>query len=312
MKNGFLPNKVFQGKRKGLVLLSVLLVSLFLLTASTMYALFARRSVRNFDRQQRIFTARMVCEALLPAAGGLIALHPGDSHSPGDEEFAFRKIVFPDAGVIVEMEIFPLDDGIPLNHILLPDGRTVRTEMEGPWRRLWQEAGAEHLGSAALDFLDPDDEPRLGGGEREWFLNRPLLSVEELLLVPGVTEEVLSGGAGRQGIRPLVSVWTEGKINVNSAPPEVLALLDGLDRRIAADLAETRKRRPFTSMDDLAAVPSFPASSRSRLMNVLSFTSTRFRVSFSAVFADGEKVPLQVILAVKASVPETIAWGEPQ
>jgi len=208
VKNGFLPNKAFQGKRKGLVLLSVLLVSLFLLTASTMYALFARRSVRNFDRQQRIFTARMVCEALLPAAGGLIALHPGDAHSPGDEQFALRRIVFPDAGVTVEMEIFPLDDGIPLNHILLPDGRTVRTEMEGPWRRLWQEAGAEHLGSAALDFLDPDDEPRLGGGEREWFLNRPLLSVEELLLVPGVTEEALSGGAGRQGIRPLVSVWT--------------------------------------------------------------------------------------------------------
>jgi len=212
----------------------------------------------------------------------------------------------------VEMEIFPLDDGIPLNHILLPDGRTVRTEMEGPWRRLWQEAGAEHLGSVVLDFLDPDDEPRLGGGEREWFLNRPLISVEELLLVPGVTEEILSGGPGRQAIRPLVSVWTEGKINVNSAPQEVLALLDGLDGRIAADLTETRKRKPFTSMEDLAAVPSFPAASRSRTMNVLSFTSTRFRVSFSAVFADGEKVPLQVILSVKTSAPETIAWGEPQ
>jgi hypothetical protein len=63
VRTGFLRNDGDPKKRKGLVLLSVLLVSLFLLTASTGFALFARRSVRAFDGRQRAFTARMVCEA---------------------------------------------------------------------------------------------------------------------------------------------------------------------------------------------------------------------------------------------------------
>ena len=93
MRTGFLPSK----KRRGLVLLSVLLVSLFLLAASTGFAVFARRSVRAFDGQRRTFTARMVCEAALPAAKALIGLHPGKatlrgtmSSLPGPSPFPKR------------------------------------------------------------------------------------------------------------------------------------------------------------------------------------------------------------------------------
>ncbi|NLK19312.1 MAG: hypothetical protein GX310_05930, partial [Synergistaceae bacterium] len=47
MKTACPPTKKIRRKRKGLVLLSVLLVSLFLLAASTGFALFARRTVRT-------------------------------------------------------------------------------------------------------------------------------------------------------------------------------------------------------------------------------------------------------------------------
>jgi hypothetical protein len=307
---GCLPNSCPR-KRRGLVLLSVLLVSLFLLTASTGFAIFARRSVRTFDGRQRAFTARMVCEAALPAAKMLIGLHPGKAHAPGDEFFAPRKLAFPDAGVTVEMTIVPLDDGIPLNAIFLPDGRTVRTELSGAWRRLWRQSGAENLEASVLDFLDGDREPRLGGGEREGYLNRPLLSLDELLLVPGMTADILYGTAGRPGIAPSLTLRSAGKINVNSASPGVLSLLDGLDGNIAADLVRARESRPFASMEDLSAVSSFPASARARLMNVLSFTSSHFRVSFAVEFADGQKVPVEVILEQKGSAAETVRWEEP-
>lgn len=311
MKTGFLLNSLCHRKRRGLVLLSVLLVSLFLLAASTGFALFARRTARSFDRQQRLFTARMVCEAALPAAKELIMVHPDGAHAPGDDEFTVRTLTFPDVGVTVDMSIIPLNDGIPLNSLFLPGGETLRTELEGPWKNLWRRAGAENLEAVTLDFIDGDTDPRLGGEERDNFLNRSLLSVDELTLVPGITEDIFSGNTGKSGIRPLVTLWSDGKINGNTAPPDVLSLLDGLDERIAADLAEARRRKPFTSMEDLAAVPSFPSSARTRLMNVLAFTSSHFRVSFSVVFADGEKIPIGVILEKTSSTPKTIRWEEP-
>jgi type II secretory pathway component PulK len=307
VRTGFLPNN----KRKGLVLLSVLLVSLFLLTASTGFAVFARRSVRTFDGQRRIFTARMVCEAALPAAKALIEIHPGKSHAPGDDFFALRTLVFPEAGVTVEMVIAPLNDRFPLNGLFLPDGRTVRSELAGPWRRLWRRAGAENLEAAVLDFLDGDGEPRLGGGERNGYLNRPLLSLDELLFVPGMTADILYGTGTSPGIAPLVTLRSDGKINANTALPEVLALLDGLDGNIAADLVRAREARVFASMEDLSSVPSFPASARARLMNVISFTSSHFRVSFLVEFADGQKTPLEVILERKGAVTDTVRWEEP-
>ena len=209
------------------------------------------------------------------------------------------------------MTITPLNGRFPLNGIFLPDGRTVRSELAGPWRRLWRRAGAENIEAAVLDFLDGDGEPRLGGGERDGYLNRPLLSLNELLFVPGMTADILYGTETRPGIAPLVTLRSDGKINANTALPEVLALLDGLDGNIAADLVRARETRVFTSMEDLSAVPSFPASARAQLMNVLSFTSSHFRVSFTVGFADGQKTPLEVILERKGSAAETVRWEEP-
>ncbi len=304
MKTGFLQNSLSSGSRRGMVLLSVLLVSLFLLSASTGFALFVRSSMRRYDREQRLFTARMVCEALLPAAKEMILLHPGGAHSPLDDDFALRTVSFPDAGVLVNLSILPLDDGIPLNKLFLPDGRTLRTELEDPWEKLWKVLGAQNLEKPVLDFIDSDREPRLGGEEREDFPNRPLLSLKELLFVPGMREEILPS------LSTLGTLWSGGKINVNSASPAVLALLNGLDERSAAAVVEGRIRKAFTSMEDLTALADFPSSAVPGLVNILAFTSSFFKVSMSVVFADGERVPVEVILDCDSSVPATVRWEE--
>ena len=312
VRTGSRKHKPVQKKKEGLVLLSVLLVCLFLLTASTGFALFARRLAAGFDREKRAFTARMVASAALPAAKLLISQNaPPEAHAPGLEPFVLRTLEFPDPAVTVEMTIHPLDDKIPINGLFLPDGKTLRAELEGPWRRLWQRVGAEGLEALVLDFLDGDEEPRLGGGERAGHLNRPLLSTGELLLLPEVTEDVLWGGPAGPGVASLVTLWSSGKINVNTALPEVLALLDGLDYSIAADLVRRREAGPFASMRDLSAVHSFPPSARARLMNVLAFKSDYFSVLFDVVFPDGQRLPIEVILGKKGSAVKTVRWEEP-
>lgn len=60
----------------------------------------------------------------------------------------------------------------------------------------------EYTADAILDFIDPDDEPREFGAEREYYtqlpnpyapVNGPLNSIEQLLLVKGVTPYYLFG-----------------------------------------------------------------------------------------------------------------------
>lgn len=310
MKTVCLPTKIFETKRKGLVLLSVLLVSIFLLAASTGFALFARSAVRAFAGRQRAFTAGMICETLLPAAKLLIAAHPGKAHAFGDEAFAPRTVSFDGEGVTAEMTIIPLNDRLPVNSLFLPDGKTLRTELSGPWRRLWKRAGAEQLAEAVLDFLDADSEPRLGGGEREWYLNRPLLSLDELMLVPGMTAEILYGTGAAPGAASSLTLWSDGRINANTAEAPVLALLDDLDERTAADIVRARESQVFASMADLSSVPSFPAKARSRLMNVLAFTGSHFKVRFSVEFADGQNSVTEVILERKGSLLKIVRWEE--
>jgi general secretion pathway protein K len=82
-----------------------------------------------------------------------------------------------------------------------------------------------------LDYMDADDVAIGGRDENEYYLrqdppytaaNRPLLSVEEIALVEGFDVQIA------EAMRPYVTVHPllgDQGINVNTAPPHVLALL---------------------------------------------------------------------------------------
>ena len=311
MRTGFRPGDAAKGARRGLVLISVLLVSVFLVSAATGFAIFTRRTMRRLDRERRMFTARMASEVVMDAAKIILSAHMGKAHSAGDELFQPRIFAFPDSGVEVTLAIVPLDDKIPVNRLFLPDGKTLRREIETPWRNAWKLAGAEFLESLALDFLDEDLEPRLGGDEKPGFLNRSPISIEELLLIPGMTPQLLHGYGGVPGLSSFFTVWSSGRINVNSAPAEVLSILEGLDGKIAARIIARREEKPIESITDLATVPGFPADAVPKLMNLISFRSDWFMVSFDVRFEDGEVVPLRSILNGKPLLWKTVRWEEP-
>jgi general secretion pathway protein K len=104
---------------------------------------------------------------------------------------------------------------------------------------------ADIIVDSILDWKDPDDLHRLNGAESDYYLSLPnpyrakdanFDTVEELLLVRGVTPEILYGNGEKQGIiRHLTtSPETSFGINVNAAPREVLMALPGM----TADLAD--------------------------------------------------------------------------
>lgn len=133
---------------------------------------------------------------------------------------------------------------------------------------------AERVAAAVLDWRDADDRPRSGGGESFAYrarglparpANRPFEGVHELRQVLGVTRALYDR------LAPYLTVSSDGRINVNSAPAEVLSTLPGLDLASARLLVEARAGDPFTGPFHL--VEALPARAARALRNRMdSFT----------------------------------------
>ena len=113
------------------------------------------------------------------------------------------------------------------------------------------------LANAVADWLDADNAASgESGAESEYYLrqtlpvraaNRPIVNLNELLHVRGMTPELL------EQLRPYVSVLPKsGPINVNTAPPQVIAALsDTMSLDQAHVLAAKRDHAHFRNVGDL-------------------------------------------------------------
>lgn len=93
--------------------------------------------------------------------------------------------------------------------IIEAEGRKVNVNITPPeqLRLVFERAGmaeadAEHLADLVADFTDPDDFQRLHGGEKDYYerqgvpyppFNGPLLSLDQMLLIPGMTPQLFYG-----------------------------------------------------------------------------------------------------------------------
>lgn len=97
--------------------------------------------------------------------------------------------------------------------------------------------------AALLDWIDANEEKRKEGAENSAYQtlgapyackNAPLDCLEELLLIKGFTDDDV------ERLRPLVSVYGDGKVNINTAPSEVLAAL-GLRETVTKAIIRYRR-----------------------------------------------------------------------
>jgi general secretion pathway protein K len=129
------------------------------------------------------------------------------------------------------------------------------------------------LTDAVLDWRDADDVPRPLGAEAEWYRtgrrlprNGPLADVRELALVRGFD----SATAAR--LQPLLTTDGTGQINLNTAPPAVLATLPGFGpEAVAAVLGRRGSGSPLTGTDRLLSLLS-PSARSAVLQQYQEFT----------------------------------------
>ena len=177
-------------------------------------------------------------------------------------------------GLAVRQLREPLGDGvITLDIVPEPARRNVnRLQTDEEWERILEAGGiTEDLGlwpvliDSFMDWTDRDDIPRMHGAETDDYYalldppyrakNGPLDTVEELLLIRGFNRAIVFGGVlnpeAREeerisvpGIHDLLTVYGDGKVNVNAASRRVLMTLPGMDEFVAE--AVLVERQGFT------------------------------------------------------------------
>lgn len=94
---------------------------------------------------------------------------------------------------------------------------------------------AETVLQSLKDWMDPDEEPSgLRGAEAEYYeqgslpwrpRNEPLRSVAELRYIRGISAKLYKGAGDALGLKDLVTVHSDGGININTAAKPLLAAL---------------------------------------------------------------------------------------
>ncbi len=123
--------------------------------------------------------------------------------------------------------------------------RAPELQLLGFFEQFFGEDEATALVDALLDWVDEDDEALPGGAEAAEYAragspfrppNRPIQRLDELTRIRGFTDSIADL------IAPYVTVWGDGRINVNSAPLPVLAAAPELGRSGAELLIAARER----------------------------------------------------------------------
>lgn len=166
--------------------------------------------------------------------------HPGTFH---DARFEVRMI---DQGGLFPINLLRRDN-VAVRDVFkrvltgLLVGST--SSVKGQSRR--DTAEIDGILDAITDWMDADTAKHPNGAESEYYLglrppyrakNARLDSVDELLMIRGVTPELYFGVDGMPGLRDLVSVYGANLINTRTAPPILLGLIFGKDADGVAEL----------------------------------------------------------------------------
>ena len=120
----------------------------------------------------------------------------------------------------------------------------------------------------------------------------PMDSPEELRFL-GMTDEELygrtEGEVSYPGLLSLVTTYSSGKININTAPKYILMALDPrIDSTVADRIMERRASNPFRKVNDLVLVEGVSFDVLYRIQRIIDVKSTHFRVKATVKTGDVE------------------------
>jgi general secretion pathway protein K len=172
---------------------------------------------------------------------------------------------------------FPFDQGSCEIRIMSEAGKiNINMASEFLLRKIIGQLGLEGeardvVVDSILDWRDPNDFYRANGAEKDYYLslkepyyckNGNLDSIEELLLIKGVTPDLYHGKEGTQegeegaadrvGLKDIFSIYSPGEqVDINSATPLVMNMVLGIPREVSQQMVKAREEKSFENQQDL-------------------------------------------------------------
>jgi general secretion pathway protein K len=152
----------------------------------------------------------------------------------------------------------------------------INVVSESLLRKIIEQLGLEGdakdiVTDSILDWRDPNEFHRVNGAENDYYqsLEEPysckngnLDSIEELLLVRGVTPDLFHGKEGtkegeeasadRVGLKNIFSIYSSGEqVDINSATPLVMNVVLGIPTEVSQLVVKAREEKGFENPQDL-------------------------------------------------------------
>ncbi|MFO7461628.1 MAG: type II secretion system minor pseudopilin GspK [Desulfatiglandales bacterium] len=200
-------------------------------------------------------------------------------------------------------------------NLLLDEAGEIDERREEQIRRLFAALGfGEEMVNPILDWLDADDVERQDGAEAYYYLNldEPYPCANGPFLTPGQIFLVRGMGKLRQfeGKRLLdyLTIYSDGKVNINTAPKEVLECLsDFMDAALAESIIEFRRDEDFMSIDDLKNVPGMSDEVFAELRDWVTVKTSTFSLEFE-VNCNGAVAGIRSYVLREESKTRPIYW----
>jgi len=176
-----------------------------------------------------------------------------------------------------------------LNTLLYENGMINEDAYEGFRRLLDGLELDDDIAPRVADWLDRDDIPRLEDSDTG-LKNSRMEVPDELLLIPGIES------AGYEKLKPYITVYGSGLININGAEAPVLMTLDdSITVEMAGRITGYRELKPFDREGQITSVAGFEKLGIS-LMGRITVKGSVFSIHSTASSGDGIKRTVTCVL----------------
>ena len=291
----------------------VLIVVVYIVAAYSMLAFALAFRTRITIKEAQLLTERLQQDKIaLAACAQARSILEADDHSLDslDEPwFGWHELVPPENA---DQSISPDEASWQVNWRLIDESAKINVNLAPADLLLELECLDEAAVASILDWIDEDDVPNPDGAENDYYSgletaynckNGPIDNIEELLLVKGISLEIYYGynldeGDNHlsqtdtadfidevpqneaPGLCDLLTVFGDGRININTASKQVLDTLPLLSDSAVSEIISRQKGAPrkFSSMDDIQNNDNFNAADILLLAQIAKFNSNHFQL----------------------------------
>lgn len=227
---------------------------------------------------------------------------------------------------MLQVKIQDEESKIAVNRLVASNGVDVNKDVADRLRALIEQLGGKpEIVDALIDWIDIDDEVSgTAGAEEDEYRGRgynikngPLDSIDELFLIKGFDKELLQD---RKLLSFLtVAPVTDDKININTAPAEVLRAVLGtktaslstpLSDGDIEDVVRYREEHEFKNVKDMEQVIKVTTTQMGSIMPLIKVNSSFFTVHSAYALGKISK-SVDALLKREDQTVTTIAWREP-